>query len=204
MTQDELFDQLKHPNPHLRERAMWELADLKDETTIPRLMANLGEEDVVYRRASVKALGVIGTETVEPLVTVLLGDDDVTTRASALKALTQVVVRHPETPMPQIGMDALKTSLDDANPVVYVASVMTLGEIGTPAFDILAEALKTTDNEALAVAIVNAMPSIGDDRAKDLLESYVAEEGAEESYSQEVAKSALSRLSLIQNNQPPS
>ena len=36
MTQDELFDQLKHPNPHLRERAMWELADLKDETTIPR------------------------------------------------------------------------------------------------------------------------------------------------------------------------
>ena len=76
MTQDELFDQLKHPNPHLRERAMWEIADLKDENTIPRLMANLGEEDVVYRRASVKALGVIGTEAVAPLVDVLLGDDD--------------------------------------------------------------------------------------------------------------------------------
>ena len=203
MTQDELFDQLKHPNPHLRERAMWEIADLKDESTIPRLMANLGEEDVVYRRASVKALGVIGTETVAPLVDVLLGDDDVTTRASALKALTQVVVRHPETPMPQIGMDALKTSLNDANPVVYVASVMTLGEIGAPAFGILSDALKTTDNEALAVAIVNAMPNIGDDRAKETLETYI-KEAPEDSYSSEVAKSALSRLSLIQNNQPPS
>ena len=181
---------------------MWEIADLKDETTIPRLMANLGEEDVVYRRASVKALGLIGTETVAPLVNVLLGDGDVTTRASALKALTQVVVQHPETPMPQIGMDALKTSLNDANPVVYVASVMTLGEIGTLAFEILADALKTTDNEALAVAIVNAMPNMGDDRAKELLEAYI-ETAPEDSYSSEVAKSALSRLSLIQSNQHP-
>ncbi|NJQ97678.1 MAG: HEAT repeat domain-containing protein [Hydrococcus sp. CSU_1_8] len=62
MTIDSLFEQLKHPNPHLRERAMWEIADARDETTIPRLMAVLGEEDVVYRRAAVKALGVIGIE----------------------------------------------------------------------------------------------------------------------------------------------
>ena len=38
MTQDPLFQQLKHPNPHLRERAILELAETRDETTIPRLI----------------------------------------------------------------------------------------------------------------------------------------------------------------------
>jgi bilin biosynthesis protein len=46
MTQETLFDQLKHPNPNLRERAMWEIVDTRDETTIPRLMAALDDEDV--------------------------------------------------------------------------------------------------------------------------------------------------------------
>jgi len=27
MSIDALFEQLKHPNPHLRDRAMWELAE---------------------------------------------------------------------------------------------------------------------------------------------------------------------------------
>ena len=38
MTTDSLFEQLKHPNPHLRERAMRELAETRDENTIPRLI----------------------------------------------------------------------------------------------------------------------------------------------------------------------
>ena len=201
MTQDELFNQLKHPNPHLRERAMWELAELQDETTIPRLMENLEEEDVVYRRASVKALGVIGVDSVPPLVEVALHSDNVTARASALKALTQVVVRHPDTPFPQMGLDALKQTLHDANPVVYVASVMALGEIGESTFDILADALRTTDNEALAVAIVNAMPSLGSEAAQELLQEFSQRESGSP-YVKEVAESALSRLQLIMNNQP--
>ena len=53
---DSLFERLKHPNPNLRERAMVEIAESRDETTIPRLMSLLGEEDVTYRRAAVKTL----------------------------------------------------------------------------------------------------------------------------------------------------
>ncbi|MGK7889947.1 MAG: HEAT repeat domain-containing protein [Leptolyngbyaceae cyanobacterium] len=203
MTQDELFAQLKHPNPHLRERAMWELAEHQDQTTISRLISNLDEEDVVYRRASVKALGTIGVASVPPLVDIALNSDNVTARASALKALTQVVVRHPETPFPQLGMDALQTALSDANPVVYIASVMTLGEMkSSAAFDILADALKSTDNIALAVAIVNAMPAIGSEQAKVLLEECV-QETATEVYVKEMAQSALSRIDLLVSNQAP-
>jgi hypothetical protein len=38
MTTDALFEQLKHPNPHLRDRAMFEIADSRDENTISRLV----------------------------------------------------------------------------------------------------------------------------------------------------------------------
>ena len=57
MSLDELFEQLKHPNPHLRDQTMWEIAEARDETTIPRLMSILDETDVTYRRAAVKPWG---------------------------------------------------------------------------------------------------------------------------------------------------
>jgi len=37
MTSEALFEQLKHPNPNMRNRAMLEIADTRDENTIPRL-----------------------------------------------------------------------------------------------------------------------------------------------------------------------
>ena len=57
MTTDAIFEQLKHPNPNLRKKAMWELAENRDENTIPRLISILDQEDVTFRRAAVKALG---------------------------------------------------------------------------------------------------------------------------------------------------
>jgi bilin biosynthesis protein len=200
MTTDSLFEQLKHPNPHLRERAMWELADARDETTIPRLMDVLGEDDVIYRRAAVKALGVIGVDAVPPLVASLLDSDNVTVRGSAAKALAQIAVNHPDIPFPNEGLQGLKTAMNDANPVVHIASVMALGEIGLPAFEILVEALQTTDNPALQVAIVNAIASLGDERGVDILAALRDDESVD-SYVRESAISALSRLDLVSNYQ---
>jgi bilin biosynthesis protein len=37
---------------------------------------------------------------------------------------------------------------DDPNPVVNIASVMALGQMGSSAFEILVESLNTTDNVA--------------------------------------------------------
>jgi bilin biosynthesis protein len=191
---DALFDQLKHPNPHLRERAMWELVEQRDETTIPRLMSLLSEEDTTYRRAAVKALGAIGVDTVPPLVDALLNSDNVTVRGSAAKALAQVAINYPETPFPEEGLAGLKTALNDPNPVVHIATVMAFGEIATPTVvEILIEALQATDNPALAVSIVNALGSIGDSRGVEVLQSLTTDESAD-SYVRETAISALSRL----------
>ncbi|PHJ55999.1 phycocyanin operon protein Z [Nostoc linckia z18] len=196
MTTDSLFEQLKHPNPNLRERAMWQLAEVRDENTIPRLMSILDEEDVTYRRAAVKALGAIGVDAVPALVESLLNSDNATIRGSCAKALAQVAANHPDVTFPEEGLQGLKTALNDTNGVVYIASVMALGEIGSPAFEILTEALKTTDNVAVAVAIVNALGSMGDVRGVEVLTALTDDETVDP-YVRESAVSALPRLDQV-------
>jgi bilin biosynthesis protein len=195
MSTEASFQQLKHPNPHLRDQAMWDIAEHRDAQTIPRLMDLLGEEDTTYRRAAVKALGIIGSDTVPPLVEVLRNSDNVTIRGSAVKALAQVVINYPDVPLSSEGVQGLKTALSDANPVVHIAAVMALGEMGTTAVEILIEALHATDNPALGVSIVNALGSIGDPRGLDVL-THLIQDDETDSYVRESATSALSRLEM--------
>ncbi|NES84838.1 MAG: HEAT repeat domain-containing protein [Moorea sp. SIO2B7] len=203
MTTDSLFEQLKHPNPNLRERAIGQLAECQDQdkkNIISRLMDNLGEEDVVYRRASVKALGAIGQDTVTPLVESLLNSENVTVRGSAAKALAQIAINYREDPFPNEGLQGLKTALNDPNPVVHIASAMALGEIGSPAIDILLGALQNTDNPALAVSLVNALGSIGGDKVTEVLTALTDDESAD-SYVRESATSVLSRMEMVSGYQ---
>ena len=188
-----LFDRLKHPNPNLRDRAMLELVETRDETTIPRLISILDEDDTTYRRAAVKTLGEIGMDTVPFLIEILARSENVTVRGSAVKALAQVIVNYPDVPFPAEGLECLKTSMSDENPVVNIAAVMALGELGIPAFEILVEALKTTDNIALQVILVNTLASIGDMRAEPILAAAIEDTSLDE-YVRESATSALPRL----------
>lgn len=203
MEQDSLFEQLKHPNPHLRDRAMWELVETCDETTIPRLMAVLDEEDTTYRRAAVKALGAIGVDSVPSLVQSLLNSDNVTVKGSCAKALAQVAVNYREVTFPSEGIEGLKTALNDPNPVVHIASAMALGEIGVPGLDSLLEVLEGTDNLGLAVAIINAIGAIDSDRSREVLTKSANDETAD-TYVREMAASALSRLDLLKYKLSPS
>ncbi len=196
MTIDALFEKLKHPNPNLRSKAMWEIADARDENTIPRLMSILNQEDVSYRRAAVKTLGVIGADVVPSVVDSLLNSDNPTVRSSCAKALAQIVVNYPDIPMPDEGIQGLKQALDDPNPVVNIPAVMTLGEIGSPVFDLLVETLHTTDNLAVGVAILNALGSMGDPRGIEVL-TQLSNDKSADVYLQESATSALSRLEMV-------
>jgi bilin biosynthesis protein len=196
MTIDALFEKLKHPNPNLRQKAMQELAEVRDENTIPRLVSILDQEDVTYRRAAVKALGLIGTDVVPPVVDSLLNSDNPTVRSSCAKVLAQIAVNYPDVPMPEAGIQGLKQALNDPNPVVNIPAVMTLGEIGSPVFELLVETLNTTDNIAVAVAILNALGSMGDPRGVEVLTNLSNDESADP-YIQESATSALSRLEMV-------
>ena len=196
MVADSVFNQLKHPNPQMRQRAMTEIVENRDENTIPILMAALGEEDVVYRRACVKTLGAVGMDSVPAVVEQMLTSENDTVRASCTKAMAQIAVFHPDEPFPQAGLDGLRKAMEDPYPVVQIAAVMSMGEIGVPAVDALLETLKTTDNVAIALTITNTLGSIGDPRALDVLKELIADESVD-SYIRETAESALPRLEQV-------
>lgn len=196
MAADSLFEQLKHPNPHMRQRALLEIVETRDDDTIPRLMAALGEEDVVYRRASVKTLGAIGMDSVPAVVAQMLTHENDTVRASCTKAMAQIAVWHPDEPFPAEGLEGLRKAMEDPYPVVQIAAVMSLGEVGVPAVETLLDALKTTDNVAIALTITNTLGSIGDPRAVDVLRDLIKDESVD-SYVRETAESALPRLEQI-------
>ena len=111
MALDSLFEQLKNPNPNLRQRARAEIVMRRDDNTIPLLMANLEQEDMIYRRASVKTLGAIGIDAVPALVDSLIHGKNPTIRASCAKGLAQVAVNHKEVPFPQEGINALQSAM---------------------------------------------------------------------------------------------
>ena len=179
---------------------MWEIVESREENTIPQLMGILEDENVTYRRAGVKTLGMIGADAVPALAESLLNSDNSTIRASCAKALAQIAVNYPEVSFPPEGIEALKKALNDPNPVVHIAAVMALGEIGPSIFDILVEALNTTDNIALAVAIVNTFGSLGDNRAIEVLTN-LNNDKSTDIYIRQSAVSALSRLELVSNYQ---
>lgn len=199
MSIDTLFEQLKHPNPHLRDQAMFGIFEERDATTIDRLMAALDDEDTNYRRSAVKALGLFGEEVVPMLVDAMLTSDNVTVRGSATKALAQIAINYPEDPFPVAGLEGLRKALLDDNPVVNIAASMALGQIGNDALPILADTLKATDNIALQVSLLNAMASIGGDEVRQTLESIVNDE-TQDSYVRETATSCISRLQFVQKN----
>jgi bilin biosynthesis protein len=199
MSQDALFERLKHPNPNLRDQATLEIFETRDERTIDRLMSALDDTDTTYRRAAVKALGLVGFETIPALVEALLTSDNVTVRGSAAKALAQVAICYPEDVFPVLGMDALGKALNDDNPVVNIGAAMALGQIGEQSFDVLAETLKATENIALQVSILNALASVGGDRAAAVLQAAEMDE-ALDGYVRETATSAVSRLQFMKKN----
>jgi bilin biosynthesis protein len=193
MTIDNAIEQLKHPNPHLRDRAIAEISEYKDGETIAKLIKILDSDDTVFRRAAVKALGAIGFEALPAAIEGMLNSENVTVRGSCTKTITQIALNYPDTPFPESGLQALKQAMNDPNPVVNIAAAMTLGEIGPDAFDTLADTMQTTDNVALQVSIVNALAAVGDDRSSQLL-AQLSEDLTADPYVRESAISAKSRL----------
>ncbi|PZO60831.1 MAG: phycocyanin operon protein Z [Phormidesmis priestleyi] len=193
MAADSLFEQLKHPNPQMRQRALAAIVENRNENTIALLLAALGEEDVVYRRAAVKTLGAIGMEAIPAVVEQMLHSENDTVRASCAKAMAQIAVSHPNASFPVEGIEALRKAMADPYPVVQIAAVMSLGEIGMPAVETLLETLKTTDNVAIALTITNTLGSIGDPRAVNVLRDLIQDHSVD-SYVRETAESALPRL----------
>ena len=197
---DQLFADLSHPNPYIQTQAFTAMAQHWQEEAMPRLIALLDQPDVSLRRASVRGLGAFGEVAMQPIADCFRSSDDGTVRASCVKAYAQLASNYPGIPFSDAAMDVLQAGLADPSPVVAVASVMALGQVGEQAVSLLLE-VSRGDNPAQAVAAVNALAEINHPSVEDGFEALLTLDNLDD-YVRETLASAVLRVKDLKARQP--
>ena len=197
---DQLFADLSHPNPYIQTQAFTAMAQHWQEEAMPRLIALLDQPDVSLRRASVRGLGAFGEVAMQPIADCFRSSDDGTVRASCVKAYAQLASNYPGIPFSVDAMDVLQAGLADPSPVVAVASVMALGQVGEQAVALLLE-VSRGDNPAQAVAAVNALAEINHPSVEQGFEALLAIDNLDD-YVRETLASAVLRVKDLKARQP--
>lgn len=198
-TLDDLFEDLGHPNPYVQTEAFLAMVRHHPEASLPRLLQLLDHQDVVRRRAAVRALGAFGERAMLPLAEKFQTSLDGTVRASCVKAYAQIASNVPGIAFPPEAMEALVAALGDDSPVVGIAAVMALGQVGEQALPLLIQACRGA-NEAQAVAAVNAMASIDHPDVATCLAELAAIDSTDV-YVRESVVSALARVDDLRSRQ---
>ena len=170
------------------------------EEAMPRLIALLDQPDVSLRRASVRGLGAFGEVAMQPIADCFRSSDDGTVRASCVKAYAQLASNYPGISFSVDAMDVLQAGLADPSPVVAVASVMALGQVGEQAVSLLLE-VSRGDNPAQAIAAVNALAEINHPSVEDGFEALLALDNLDD-YVRETLASAVLRVKDLKARQP--
>jgi bilin biosynthesis protein len=197
---DQLFEDLGHPNPYVQTEAFLAMVRNHAEAALPRLLLLLDHEDVVRRRAAVRALGVFADRAMLPLAQKFHASLDGTVRASCIKAYAQIASNVRGILFPPEAMAALEAALHDDSPVVAIAAVMALGQVGEQALPLLIQVCEGA-NEAQAVAAVNALAGIDHPDVTTCLGKLATGEDTDV-YVRETVASALARLEDLRTRQP--
>ena len=192
---DQLFEDLGHPNPYVQTEAFLEMARHHEVASLPRLLLLLDHKDVVRRRAAVRALGAFAERAMLPLAVRFNTSTDPIVRASCVKAYAQIASNRKGIVFPAEAMAVLEDALQDISPVVAIAAVMTLGQVGEQALPLLLR-ISRDDNEAQAVAAVNALAGIDHPNVISCLAELSSAEGSD-TYVRETAISALARVEQL-------
>ena len=197
---DALFADLAHPNPYIQTQAFTAMAQHWQQEAMPRLVALLDQPDVSLRRASVRGLGAFGEVAMQPIADCFRSSEDGTVRASCVKAYAQLASNYPGLPFSAPAMEVLQAGLADPSPVVAVASVMALGQVGEQAVSLLLE-VSRGDNPAQAVAAVNVLAEINDPSVEEGFDSLLALDDLDD-YVRETLASAVLRVKDLKARQP--
>ena len=176
---EDLFDDLAHPNPQIREEASWEMAHYWPEQSMLRLLANLDQSDILIRKASVKALGVFGMRSLHPLVQIFNTNENIIVRAGCLKAFVQVAVRFPGEPFPKDAIEVVKLALQCDTSELILSAVPLLPLLGKQGLPLLLQSCKSK-NILLVAAAVTALGGVEDPAAKACLKELEADSSVDE------------------------
>jgi bilin biosynthesis protein len=196
---DQLFADLAHPNPYIKTRAFTAMVEHWPDEAIPRLIALLDQPDVSLRRASVRGLGAFGARSMQPIAECFSTSSDDTVRASCIKAYAQLASNYAGQAFTEQAMAVLREALDDRSPVVAVAAVMALGQVGRQAVPLLLQ-VSRGNNPAQGVAAVNALAQIDHPAIEPALQQLL-DDPATDDYVRETVSTALIRIEDLKARQ---
>lgn len=196
---DQLFEDLAHPNPYIQTRAFMAMVEHWPDEAMPRLIALLDQPDVALRRASVRGLGAFGARSMQPIADCFAASTDDTVRASCVKAYAQLASNYTDLDFTDQAMAVLREALNDRSPVVAVAAVMALGQVGRQAVFLLLE-VSRGHNPAQGVAAVNALAQIDHPAVEPGLQQLL-DDPATDAYVRETVGSAMVRIEDLKARQ---
>ena len=175
---ENIFDDFLHPNPNINTQACLDMIRYWPEVSMPRLISNLKEPDIVLRRKSIKALGYFGDIALEPVVNYFFDNSELIARVSCLKVLIKIVTLEKYPLMP-IGLrEVVNLCLRNEEPQIILAIVCLLKQLGKTGLPILIEASKN-NNILLSKASVTAICEINDPAARECLRGLLEDESTD-------------------------
>ena len=196
---EQLFADLAHPNPYIQTQAFTAMAEHWPDEAMPRLIALLDQPDVSLRRASVRGLGAFGARSMQAIADCYSNSTNGTVRASCVKAYAQLASNYPGLRFSVEAMAVLRNALEDNSPVVAVAAVMALGQVGKQAVPLLLAVIRG-ENPAQGVAAVNALAEIDDPAVEPGLQGLLNDDSTDV-YVRETVVSALIRVKDLKGRQ---
>jgi bilin biosynthesis protein len=192
---DERYPDLKSSNAIVRERIANQIAEERDENTIPQLIAVLDSPDYAYRQSLVQVFGIIGFDAIPALIEELDRNQSDLVRVSCSQAVAAIANNSPEVSLPNEALAGLYQAVSDSNPVVQLSTIGALSTMGSAVYEILVQALDL-DDLLVGVAAIDAIGSLGDSRGLALLSELSANRNVDP-YLRDAATSALSRLEQV-------
>ena len=135
----------------------------------------------------------------QPIAVCFSTSSDDTVRASCIKAYAQLASNYAGQAFTEQAMAVLREALDDRSPVVAVAAVMALGQVGRQAVPLLLQ-VSRGNNPAQGVAAVNALAQIDHPDIEPVLQQLL-DDPATDDYVRETVSSALIRIEDLKARQ---
>ena len=168
----ELYQDFLHPNPNINYQAFLILRKEFEAKFMNNLLDNLKEKDLLIRRKSILALGMIGEKTLKSIVSLYLGTKNKAVKVSCLKTMIKVVVNFNLEELNQDEMLIIDLALKDDAPEVILTVISLLRQLGTTGRNILIKTCRDRDllrAKASVSALLEMKDQVVDDLFDDLL-----------------------------------
>ncbi len=173
---DLLFEDLTHPNPNINKKAFIAMAHYWPEHALPRLIDNLDDPNIHFRRVIIKAIGIFGKDALAPLVREYQLANNRTMRTSCMKAFVQVAVNLEGEKFPDEVMDLIESAIHDDTPEIVLTVISLLKLLGNQGVPLLLAICREDKNVLRIAAAVTALGEMNNEYILECFKDLLADE----------------------------